>query len=79
MRGALLERDVDLAYSSGTLSDKDPVSLQFKVYFKLSLHCARRGCEGFRGLKKDSFIIKKDVGGREYLTLRYHELEKKNH
>ena len=75
---AVTAADVDKIYSSGTLSDKTPRSLQYKVYFELSLHCAHRGCEGLRELKKDSFIVKSDENGRHYVTLAYHELEK-NH
>ena len=75
---ALTAGDVKRAYSSGTLGNDDPVSLQLKVYFEIALHCARRGCEGLRELGKDSFVVKVDENDREYVTIRYHELEK-NH
>lgn len=77
-KDALSPADIRLAYSTGTLSTKNAVSLQRKVYFEVSLHCARRGCQGLRELRKDSFVIKSDSEGREYATLAYHELEK-NH
>lgn len=77
-KSAVTAADVELLYSSGTLSNKSPQSLLYKVYFELSLHCARRGCEGLRDLRKDSFVVRKDENGREYVCLAYHELEK-NH
>ena len=39
---ALTAGDVKRTYSSGTLGNDDPVSLQLKVYFEIALHCARR-------------------------------------
>lgn len=37
--------DSDLAkmYSSGVLSNEDPTSLQYKIFFELTLHFGRRG------------------------------------
>ena len=75
---ALTAGDVKHAYSSGTLDNEDQVSLQLEVYFEIALHCARRGCEGLRELRRDRFVVKVDENDREYVTIRYHELEK-NH
>ena len=77
-KAALTNADVERLYSSGTLSDKNPQTLLYKVYFELSLHCARRGCEGLRDLRRESFILCRDENGHQYVTLAYHELEK-NH
>ena len=74
----LTAADVDWQYTTGTLSNKTPVALLHKVYFELSLHCARRGCAGLWDLRKDSFTIRRDENGHRYVTLAYHELEK-NH
>ena len=77
-KAALTNADVERLYSSGTLSDKNPQILLYKVYFELSLHCARRGCEGLRDLRRESFILCRDENGHQYVTLAYHKLEK-NH
>ena len=77
-KAALTKADVEHLYSSGTLSDKNPQALLYKVYFELSLHCARRGCEGLRDLRRESFTLCTDENGHQYVTLAYHELEK-NH
>ena len=77
-KAALTAADVDRLYTTETLSNKTPVALLHKVYFELSLHCAHRGCEGLRDLRKDSFTIRRDENGHRYVILAYHELEK-NH
>jgi hypothetical protein len=40
---AIDETDMKKFYESGTLSNKDPVSLQRKVFLELALHFGRRG------------------------------------
>ena len=70
--------DMEKLYSSGTLSCENPKSLQNKVYLELSLHFARRGREGLRELRKDSFAVGTDSTGNEYVFQTYHEKEK-NH
>ena len=74
---ALTAGEVKRAYSSGTVGNDDPVSLQLKVYFEIALHCARRGCHSLGEMGRDSFVLKVDENNREYVTIRYHELEKK--
>ena len=56
---------------------KGPKCLQHKVFMDLGYLLGRRGCEGLRTLTKDSFEIKKDLNGTEYLQLAYHERTKK--
>ena len=70
--------DMMKLYSSGVLSCEDPCALQNKVFVELSLHFARRGREGLRDLRKDSFRVMRDAGGREYICMAYNEKEK-NH
>jgi hypothetical protein len=72
------EKDMEKFYSSGVLSNNDPISLQRKVFVELGIHCGRRGREGWRELRKDSFAKKVDADGREYITLIYNEFDK-NH
>ena len=57
---------------------KTPRGLQDKVFFDVLLQFARRGQEGLRELRKDSFIIRRDSKGRKYATPAYNEKEK-NH
>ena len=51
----LTATDVDRQYTTGTLSNKTRVALLHKVYFELSLHCARRGCAGLLELSQRQF------------------------
>ena len=74
----ILQGDMEKMYSSGILSNQNPTALQRKVFVETGLHFARRGREGLRELRKDSFVIKKDDLGKEYVTIAYHELSK-NH
>ena len=75
---AIEPEDVELMYSSGVLSNKTPQSLQYKVFFELCLNFGRRGKEGLRELKKSSFVVAVDAGGRKYVKQTFHEKEK-NH
>lgn len=50
-------------YASGVLSLSTPMSLQFKVFFELSLHFGRRGREGLRELSKNDIHFVKDSDG----------------
>ena len=77
-KDAVRAGDMAELYEGGTLAIDNPVALQRKVYLEVSLHFCRRGREGLRELWKDSFVVKTDENGREYVTLGYNELEK-NH
>jgi hypothetical protein len=70
--------DIEKMYSTGTLSKRNPVSLQRQIFFELSLQFARRGREGLRSLTKTSFDIKIDATGRKYICQNFNEKEK-NH
>ena len=72
------DQDMSKLYSSGTLSNNNPNSLQNKVFVELAIHFGRRGREGWRELSKSSFEIKKDSSSREYVSLAYQEFDK-NH
>jgi hypothetical protein len=72
------ERDMARFYESGVLCNNNPVALQRKVFLEISFHFGRRGREGWRGMTRESFCIKKDAEGREYLTMSYNEHDK-NH
>ena len=77
-KSAVTEADFKKLYSCGILDTNNPVTLQNKVFVEVNLHFCRRGREGLRELKKDSFVKKSDSNGRTYITLGFNELEK-NH
>lgn len=70
--------DMRRLMSSGVFGVETPKKLQDLVWFSIQFFFCRRGCEGVRELKKDSFIFLVDAEGREYVRLAYHE-SSKNH
>lgn len=66
---AIAESDIKLMYSTKTLCDDNPTSLQLKVYYESGLHFGRRGKEGLRELKKTDIKFKRDEIGGDYATL----------
>ena len=73
------EADVQKCYSSGVLSDDNPTSLQFKVWFELSLHLGRLGRDGLHYLHKDAFEVKMDESGDSYVQMCCNEADKTHH
>ena len=78
-KDAIESGDLAKMYSTETLSNKNPQALQYKVFFEISLHFARRAKEGLRDLRKSSFEIKSDHDGTRYATIAYNEKSKKDH
>ena len=52
--------------------------LQHKVYFDIAFFLGKRGQEGLRQLKQDSFALKINKDDEEYLELTYNESTKKS-
>ena len=78
-KDAIEPGDIVQMYASGTLSNESPKALQYKVFFEISLHFARRAKEGLRELNKNSFEIKTDHTGIRFATIAYNEKSKKDH
>ena len=75
---AISAADMKKMYNSDALYVNNPVGLQRKVFIDIMLHFSRRGREGLREWRKDSFVLWRDENDREFATIDYHELEK-NH
>ena len=78
---AIQSGDIEKMYAMKILSNDSPESLLHKVFFEIGLHFGRRGREGWRDLRKDSFCFKWDdiISNVRYVTLNFHESTKKNH
>ncbi|XP_053376937.1 uncharacterized protein LOC128547781 [Mercenaria mercenaria] len=73
------EEDHIKLYESGVFSEHKPETLQNKVMYEIIAQFGRRGREGLQTLKKELFVIKKDVKDRRYLTMAYNEADKTHH
>ena len=60
------------------MSPHTPDGLLRKVWFYVTLYWCRRGCEGQRSLRRDSFKFAKDADGNDFITMSHDELTK-NH
>ena len=64
--------------NSPFMSPHTPDGLLRKVWFYVTLYWCRRGCEGQRSLRRDSFKFAKDADGNDFITMSHDELTK-NH
>ena len=71
---AIPECDMDHIFNRLTLSN--PIDLQMRIFIDIMVHFGRRGREGLRELRRDSFQIKVEGNGKRFAILRYHEREK---
>ncbi|CAH3047028.1 unnamed protein product [Porites lobata] len=70
--------DIQKCYETKVFSDETPISLLRVNWFNISFHFCRRGRENLRSLTPDSFVIKKDANGGEYVEMSISE-KTKNH
>lgn len=72
------EGDLNRLMSSGVFGINTPAKLLKLVWFSTQFYFCRRGGEGLKDLRTDSFEIKVDSSGREYVQMKYNEASK-NH
>ncbi|KAK3729290.1 hypothetical protein QZH41_002206 [Actinostola sp. cb2023] len=65
--------DIAKLKESAYLSPEDPAGLLRKVWFFVTLYWCRRGCEGQRSLRRDSFKFEEDAEGNEYAIIASRE------
>ncbi|KAK0135807.1 hypothetical protein N1851_028304 [Merluccius polli] len=73
----ITEADMEKILSSSAMDTSHPRGLLNKVWFDIQYHFGRRGKEGNRDLKTDSFVVKADENGVKYCTMSFYE-ETKN-
>ncbi len=66
--------DIDKLYEKVFVDT--PQGLQYRMFYELLMHFGRRGREGLRELRKDTFEVKEDGNGQEYVRITCNELEK---
>lgn len=60
------------------MSPHTPDGLLHKFWFYATLYWCRRGCEGQRSLRRESFKFQKDADGNDFITMS-HDQATKNH
>lgn len=70
--------DVKKCYEMKVFGDETPLSLLRVNWFNISLYFCSRGRDNQRSLTKDSFEIKTDLNGDEYVTMTTSESAKNN-
>ena len=72
------QADLVKIQNSPFTSPDNPSGLLRKTWFFVTLHWCRRGFEGQRNLRRNSFEFKVDAEGQEYVVMTHQELSK-NH
>jgi hypothetical protein len=70
--------DLKKLKTSGVLSNDNPLGLLRNVWFHVTLYWCRRGREGQRQLRPDSFTFQEDADGAAYVEMTHDEATK-NH
>lgn len=70
------EEDHKKLYERCVFSPDTTETLQNKVMYVLIAQFGRRDREGLHTLNKDAFVLKNDVRGRKYVTLKFNEADK---
>lgn len=77
-KAVIESKDLIKLNNSPFMSPNTPAGLLRKVWFFCTLYWCRRGSEGQRLLRRDSFHLEKDADGIDYVTMSHEELSK-NH
>ncbi|KAL9957133.1 hypothetical protein ACROYT_G038735 [Oculina patagonica] len=78
-KAVIESQDLIKINNSPFTSPNTPGGLLRKVWFFCTLYWCRRGSEGQRLLRRDSFQFEKDADGIEYVTMSHEELSKNHH
>ncbi|KAK3732454.1 hypothetical protein QZH41_004290 [Actinostola sp. cb2023] len=70
--------DIEKLKNSSFLSYRDAAGLLRRVWFLVTLFWCRRGCEGQRQLRRDSFRFLTDADGQNYAEMT-NDVQTKNH
>jgi len=62
--------------NSPFMSPHTPDGLLRKVWFYATLYWCRRGCEGQRSLRRESFKFEKDADGNDFITMSHDQATK---
>lgn len=77
-KAVIESQDLIKLNNSPFMSPNTPAGLLRKVWFFCTLYWCRRGSEGQRLPRRDSFRLEKDADGIDYVTMSHEELSK-NH
>ncbi|KAK3716904.1 hypothetical protein QZH41_002267 [Actinostola sp. cb2023] len=70
--------DIEKIRTSSFMNFRDPAGLLRRIWFVVTLYWCRRGCEGQRQLRSDSFELLKDSEGQSFAIMT-HDEQSKNH
>ena len=74
----ITNKDMRKLLECGIFSIEEPTGLLYDAWFYIMLHFCRRGRDGQRELRPDSFVVMHDDRNRPYLTMIHVEVSK-NH
>ena len=72
----IMNNDMVKLQESGIFNIDEPIGLLYGAWFYIMLHFCRRGREGQRELRPDSFVIMHDDRNCPYLTMTHMEVSK---
>ena len=73
-----LEKLFNEYFPKAAADNLDTEVLLHKIFFDIMYYTGRRGKEGLRNLKKESFIVKTAPDGKQFIEITFNEKSKKN-